>query len=74
MRKERVPRLHRRGVRCRHAHRLLVGFMSLALVPTQCRWRLGWPRPVNPLDHATRAYMEPRFGYDFTNVRVHTDD
>jgi len=26
------------------------------------------------LDPATRAYMEPRFGYDFSNVRVHSDE
>jgi hypothetical protein len=26
-----------------------------------------------PLDAATRAFMEPRFGHDFSNVRVHTD-
>ncbi|WP_431819295.1 DUF4157 domain-containing protein [Burkholderia sp. F1] len=26
-----------------------------------------------PLDAATRAYMEPRFGHDFGRVRVHTD-
>lgn len=26
-----------------------------------------------PLDAATRAFMEPRFGYDFSNLRVHTD-
>jgi hypothetical protein len=26
-----------------------------------------------PLDTATRAYMEPRFGHDFSRVRVHTD-
>jgi hypothetical protein len=29
--------------------------------------------PGQPLDAATRAFMEPRFGRDFTNVRVHTD-
>ena len=28
--------------------------------------------PGRPLDAATRAYMEPRFGYDFSGVRVHT--
>jgi len=27
-----------------------------------------------PLDTATRAFMEPRFGRDFRNVRVHTDE
>ena len=26
-----------------------------------------------PLDSGTRAFMEPRFGYDFSGVRVHTD-
>ena len=26
-----------------------------------------------PLDATTRAFMEPRFGYDFSQVRVHTD-
>ncbi len=27
-----------------------------------------------PLDAATRAYMEPRFGHDFGHVRVHSDE
>src|SRR5512135_890937 len=26
-----------------------------------------------PLDAATRAFMEPRFGHDFSGVRVHSD-
>src|SRR5258708_27207449 len=26
-----------------------------------------------PLDHLTRAFFEPRFGHDFSRVRVHTD-
>jgi hypothetical protein len=29
--------------------------------------------PGHPLDPATRAFMEPRFGYDFGQVRVHDD-
>jgi len=29
--------------------------------------------PGQPLDLATRALMEPRFGWDFSAVRVHTD-
>ncbi len=29
--------------------------------------------PGQPLDTATRAYMEPRFGHDFSRVRVHDD-
>ena len=30
--------------------------------------------PGIPLDMATRAFMEPRFGHDFSKVRVHADD
>jgi hypothetical protein len=29
--------------------------------------------PGQPLNAGTRAFMEPRFGYDFSQVRVHTD-
>jgi len=29
--------------------------------------------PGHPLDSATRAFFEPRFGRDFSHVRVHTD-
>lgn len=29
--------------------------------------------PGRPLDPAARAWMEPRFGHDFSSVRVHTD-
>jgi hypothetical protein len=29
--------------------------------------------PASPLDSATRAFMEPRFGNDFSAVRIHTD-
>lgn len=29
--------------------------------------------PGQPLDPATQAFMEPRFGRDFSQVRVHTD-
>src|SRR5206468_4557379 len=29
--------------------------------------------PGHPLDSATRALFEPRFGRDFSDVRVHTD-
>jgi hypothetical protein len=30
--------------------------------------------PGRPLDAATRAFMEPRFGHDFSKVRVHSDE
>src|SRR5262245_60224217 len=29
--------------------------------------------PGQPLDATTRAFMEPRFGHDFSGVRIHTD-
>src|ERR1041385_6120211 len=29
--------------------------------------------PGQPLDATTRAFFEPRFGHDFSRVRVHTD-
>lgn len=29
--------------------------------------------PGHPLDMATRAFMEPRFGQDFSRVRIHAD-
>jgi hypothetical protein len=29
--------------------------------------------PGRPLDANTRAFMEPRFGHDFSQVRIHTD-
>jgi outer membrane protein OmpA-like peptidoglycan-associated protein len=29
--------------------------------------------PGQPLDAGTRTFMEPRFGHDFSRVRVHTD-
>lgn len=29
--------------------------------------------PGQPLDAASRAFFEPRFGHDFSGVRVHTD-
>jgi hypothetical protein len=29
--------------------------------------------PGQPLDVATRAFFEPRFGHDFSRVRIHTD-
>lgn len=30
--------------------------------------------PGQPLDHETRGFMEPRFGFNFASVRVHSDD
>jgi hypothetical protein len=30
--------------------------------------------PGQPLEEGTRAFMEPRFGHDFSSVRLHTDE
>jgi len=30
--------------------------------------------PGQPLDHDARNYLEPRFGHDFSKVRVHSDE
>jgi hypothetical protein len=30
--------------------------------------------PGQPLDAQTRAFMDPRFGHDFSSVRLHTDE
>ncbi len=30
--------------------------------------------PGQPIDLETRAFMEPRFGHDFSRVRIHTDE
>jgi hypothetical protein len=32
------------------------------------------PSGGNPLSHSTLKFMEPRFGRDFSNVRIHTGD
>ncbi len=44
---------------------------ALEIAPDSVRDALG--RPGQPLDAATRAFMEPRFGHDFSSVRVHAD-
>src|SRR5271165_6537394 len=40
--------------------------------PTEVREVLG--SPGRPLDAGARAFFEPRFGVDFSDVRVHDDD
>jgi hypothetical protein len=35
--------------------------------------RSGGPAPGRPLSRAARAYFEPRFGHDFSRVRVYSD-
>lgn len=43
------------------------GFEVPPIVPEVLR------SPGQPLDPATRAFFEPQFGHDFSQVRVHTD-
>lgn len=40
-------------------------------IPPVVHEALNWPG--QPLDPTTRAFVEPRFGHDFSQVRVHTD-
>ena len=55
--------------------------MSLVSSPLEHSWNRPVPPVVEevlsvsgaPLDSATRAIMEPRFGHDFGKVRVHSD-
>jgi len=51
--------------------RTAVGCRKPETLPSVVHDVLG--SPGHPLDANTRAWMEPRFGYDFSNVRVHTD-
>jgi len=42
-----------------------------SLIPSSVRDVLSMPGA--PLDASSRGFMEPRFGHDFSRVRVHTD-
>src|SRR5215469_11145584 len=44
---------------------------SVSALPAIVHEVLG--SPGQPLDAPTLAFMEPRFGHDFSKVRVHTD-
>jgi hypothetical protein len=46
------------------------GAEAPATAPPIVDQTLCWPG--QPLDAATRAYFEPRFGHDFSGVRIHT--
>jgi len=51
--------------------RAAVGAAPVTAVPPIAHEVLG--SPGQPLDAGTRAFMEPRFGHDFSQVRVHSD-
>jgi hypothetical protein len=61
------PRRARAGIRTRRDPDA-----SPVIVPPVVREVLN--SPGQPLDMATRSFMEPRFKHDFSQVRVHTDD
>jgi hypothetical protein len=66
--------LQRKCVHCEEEERQLQRQKSgtgPAMVPPIGHEVVG--SPGQPLDAATRAFMEPRFGHDFSRVRVHTD-
>lgn len=51
--------------------RRATGSITPSLVPPIVQEVLD--SPGHPLDAATRAYFEPRFGHDFGRVRIHSD-
>jgi predicted metallopeptidase len=51
--------------------RCLTGQTQPATVPSAVRAALR--SPSQPLDTGARAFFEPRFGHDFSKVRVHSD-
>jgi hypothetical protein len=51
--------------------RRAAGTAQPSIIPPIVHETLG--SPGHPLDASTRAFMEPRFGHDFSQVRVHTD-
>ena len=51
--------------------RKAVGMNGVSEAPPMVHEVLG--SSGQPLDKATRSFMEPRFGYDFSGVRVHAD-
>jgi hypothetical protein len=56
------------GLQTKHAG---TSDLGQTVVPPIVHTVLG--SPGQALDPATRAFMEPRFGHDFSDVRVHTD-
>jgi hypothetical protein len=62
------------GCRARRLQRAAEpGGLSSAAAPVPSLVHDVIASPGQPLDHAARAHFEPRFGQDFSRVRVHTD-
>jgi hypothetical protein len=73
---------HTMGGECEECHKKRDGTLQRASLPARGRRPEGeWEvrsivhevlrSPGQSLDATTRGYMEPRFGRDFSNVRVH---
>ena len=79
IRAARVPLVGPDDAREKAAERLAQAALGMPPVTTRPRAGLGAPAthlsagPGEPLDAATRAYFEPRFGRDLAQVRVHAD-
>jgi hypothetical protein len=61
---------------CRQVHEGTLQRTAVSSAPVNDRPPLGYDvlsLPGQPLDAETRTFMEPRFGHDFSQVRVHTD-
>src|SRR5262245_59405194 len=60
----------------RQAQRRAVDVTGMARPPAWAprRWLPGGGHGGAPLSKAARAYFEPRFGHDFSKVRVHADE
>jgi hypothetical protein len=56
---------------CRKLHRRSAGPAAPSIAPPIVHDVLR--SPGRPLDAETRSYFEPRFGHDFSKVRVHSD-
>lgn len=56
-----------------HLHTKSVGSVDIGLAAVPPIVNEVLASSGQPLDPTTRAFMEPRFGYDFSGVRVHTD-
>jgi Domain of unknown function (DUF4157) len=54
-----------------HTDHLGSGYMAQVIVPPIIDEVVS--SPGQPLDTVTRSFIEPRFGHDFSEVRVHTD-
>jgi len=67
------------GVECAECRQKRLGIMQRAAVNTSPTSAVPpivhdvFNSPGQPLHAGTRAFMEPRFGHDFSQVRVHTD-